>query len=85
MLWKTPVQNIQKTPLREVVQKTIVPNFHLKQEQKTDQRKTPTALTKLSSQKLSTKVFGLSNRYGGYPSPRFNNKHPENDSFIENS
>ena len=52
---------------------------------KTDQRKTPTALTKLSSQKLSTKVFGLSNRYGGYPSPRFNNKHPENDRFIENS
>jgi hypothetical protein len=50
---------------------------------KTDQRKTPTALTKLSSQKLSTKVFGLRN--GGYPSPRFNNKHPENDSFIENS
>ena len=83
MLWKTPVQNIQKTPLRESSSKNYSSKISSEAGTKTDQRKTPTALTKLSSQKLSTKVFGLRN--GVYPSPRFNNKHPENDRFIENS
>jgi len=55
----------------------IVPNFHLKQEQKNPTKNTNSPYQFSTLEWLQT-FFGLAMGTGGCLSPRFNNKHQEN-------